>query len=98
MANSRSTLGKPLGRDAVRHGPHLGPGLRRAAPQNLRDSSEFLARSEFVRLRMRFGSQMAAALELGVSRSSLENWERGAVRVPAWALVAIGELARETGT
>jgi len=98
MANSRSTLGEPGGRDASCHGPHCGPGLRRAAPQNLRDSSELLARSEFVRLRMRFGSQMAAALELGVSRSSLENWERGAVRVPAWALVAIGELARETGT
>lgn len=98
MTSSRSSLGQSLGGDAVRHGPQCGPGLRRAAPLNLRDSSELAARSDFVRLRMRFGSQLDAALELGVARSTLENWERGAVRVPAWALVAIGELAKETGS
>lgn len=40
-------------------------------------------------------TQLAAAQWLTVSRQSVEDWERGATRVPAWAIAAIERAAGE---
>ena len=63
----------------------LHPGLAKT----LRQSGETEARVRFVRARQAIGSQLHVAQLLGVSPSSLADWERGAAKVPGWALVAI---------
>lgn len=97
MTDSRSSQRKPGGGDSC-HADQHRHGPRKTQPQKLRDSHELACRSEFVQLRMQFGTQAQAAVALGVSRASVENWERGSVRIPAWALRAIREAAKETGT
>lgn len=66
--------------------------LRAVAPSALAEVSEREARRRFRYLRMaRFRSQLAAAIFLGVGIRSVERWESGAVRIPAWALVALDQ-------
>jgi DNA-binding transcriptional regulator YiaG len=63
--------------------------LAKASPENVRGLAEQEARVRFIRARRALGlSQTAIAIELGCSVDSVELWERGKVRVPAWALVA----------
>ena len=63
--------------------------LAKVSPENVRSLAEQEARMRFIRARRALGlSQTAIALELGCSVDSVELWERGKVRVPAWALVA----------
>lgn len=58
--------------------------------QEARESAEREARRLFTVSRQQRGwSQLRASTELGVGASTLADWERGAARVPAWALVAI---------
>lgn len=63
----------------------LGPGLAKSP----RQTWEADARFRFVRARRAIGTQQQVAIQLGVSRQAVEDWERGAAKVPGWALVAI---------
>jgi DNA-binding transcriptional regulator YiaG len=67
------------------------------APANLSERYELEARRRFRALRMaRFGSQLDAAIYLDVSTRTVERWESGAVRIPAWSIVALesAQIAR----
>lgn len=75
---------------APRHASNLRP-LAKCAP---RDSGDRAARARFVAARHKIGlTQLEAAEYLGVGSSSLADWERGAARIPAWALVEIERRA-----
>jgi DNA-binding transcriptional regulator YiaG len=64
--------------------------LLRCAPGDLRVSAERAARAEFVTFRHELGfTQVEAAKQIGCSKSSVEDWERGAVTVPGWAPKAL---------
>lgn len=68
--------------------------LQKASPENVRALAEHEARVRFIRARRALGlSQTAIAIKLGCSVDSVELWERGKVRVPAWALVAAEKKA-----
>lgn len=55
-----------------------------------REAGEREARRRFRVARESLGlTQLAAAYALGVGATSVEDWERGAARLPAWALVAL---------
>lgn len=74
----------------VGHANNLRP-LAKAAP---RDSGEREAVRRFIKARNKLGlSQLGAAERLGVSDSSVADWERGAARIPAWALVELERRA-----
>lgn len=67
------------------------------APGETRGTYEREARGRFIAARRALGlSQLGAAARLEVDRSTVEDWERGAARVPAWALLAVEQ--RRTGT
>jgi DNA-binding transcriptional regulator YiaG len=71
---------------------HTGKVLtfERRAPGDLRVSAEACARREFIAHRHELEwSQVETALRIGCSKSSVEDWERGAVTLPAWALQAL---------
>lgn len=75
MTDSRSTLGEPGGRDAVRHGPSIASS-RRSGTATLRHCVR--------RARVRMGwTQEQAAHECGVSLDTWQRWEAGktAIRV-----------------
>lgn len=62
-------------------------------PKSPRDTWERKAVRRFRAARQALGwTQLTTAQRLGVSTTSIEDWERGAVRVPGWALVAIEAL------
>jgi DNA-binding transcriptional regulator YiaG len=64
------------------------------SPRDRRGIYERTARSRFAQLRRASGlSQLAWSLRIGCSRSSVEDWERGANSPPAWAIVAAEEAA-----
>ncbi len=74
----------------VGHANSLRPPAK-AAP---RDSGEREAVRRFIRARRKLGlSQFGAAERLGVSDTSVSDWERGAARMPAWALAELERLA-----
>ncbi len=82
-------------------GPDSVRQLASCTPQEIRGIAEQRSRIELLRARTAAGiSQLQLALELDVSCSSVEDWERGATRVPAWALQATEALAqmRKLGT
>ena len=69
--------------------------LASCTPQQIRGIAEQRSRIELLRARTAGGmSQLQLATELGVSCSSVEDWERGATRVPAWALQATEALGK----
>jgi DNA-binding transcriptional regulator YiaG len=79
--------------------------LQKCAPEELRERSERVTRARFIRARTTLGlSQLETSARLGVHRSSVEDWERGATRLPAWALDALESdsvvlrAARKVGT
>lgn len=68
--------------------------IAKASPENVRSLAEREARVRFIRARRARGlSQVACAQRLGCSVDSVELWERGKSRVPAWALVELERLA-----
>ena len=70
--------------------------LHHHAPRAIRETAERVARARFRAARRALGwSQLQAAMWLGVARSTVEDWERGATRVQAWALVALEQHAAE---
>jgi hypothetical protein len=101
MTDSRSTLGEPGGRDAVRHADILRP-LRKCTPADLRGSAQREARRRIALARRALGlTQESFAARLGCSVDSVERWEAGKVAVPGWAVVVVGEWIEnleETGT
>lgn len=67
----------------------------KAAPREVREACERESRRRFIAARRVIGlSQLEVAMRLGSSRSAVEDWERGATRIPGWALVAIEGLAK----
>jgi DNA-binding transcriptional regulator YiaG len=67
--------------------------LEKCAPEELRVKAERQARCRFVTLRRASGlTQLAWAARAKCDRASVENWERGASRVPAWAVEVAGAL------
>ena len=61
-----------------------------------RERGERGARRRFTAARHKIGmTQLEAARVLGVGTTTLEDWERGAARLPAWALDEIERLAGE---
>lgn len=59
-----------------------------------RDRGEREARRRFAAARHKIGmTQLEASRALGVGTTTLEDWERGATRLPAWALVEIESRA-----
>jgi len=67
--------------------------LHKAAPAGLRESWKRTARGQLLRARAELGlSQLALSFRLGVARSTVERWEAGVLKVPGWALVALGEM------
>lgn len=75
---------------AAPHASNLRP-VAKAAP---RETAESAAHARFIRARHKLGlSQMTAARVLGVSERALADWERGAARLPAWALVELERRA-----
>jgi DNA-binding transcriptional regulator YiaG len=68
--------------------------LQKCTPSDRREESEREARRRFIAARNRLGlSQLETSARLGVHRSSVEDWERGAKRLPSWALVALEKEA-----
>jgi hypothetical protein len=65
------------------------------APREIRVCAERESRRLFVCARLHIGTQLDAARFLGVSRSTLEDWERGASRIPCWAFVAVQTFKRK---
>lgn len=65
--------------------PKLGPGLAKSP----REAGEREARARFVRARRAIGSQLEVSILLGIGQTTIEDWERGAARVPAWALLVL---------
>jgi DNA-binding transcriptional regulator YiaG len=64
--------------------------LQKCAPEQIRDSCERAGRARFISARVTLGwSQLETSFRLGVHRSTVEDWERGATRLPMWALVAL---------
>jgi len=64
------------------------------APRHDRGKWERAARCRFRALRAASGlSQLGWSVAAGVGVSSVEDWERGAVRVPGWALELAASLA-----
>ena len=86
------------GGDRVAHVVQRGPGLSKCQPADVRGTAGREARRQFALMRRSFGSQAAAARELGCSEDSVMRWEAGKASVPGWALVAIRELTTRTGT
>jgi DNA-binding transcriptional regulator YiaG len=76
--------------------------LAKCAPREIRGNAEQRVRGRFVRARTTASlTQIQCAAWLGVSTSSVEDWERGASRIPAWALDEVEALVvdrRSTGT
>jgi DNA-binding transcriptional regulator YiaG len=69
--------------------------IAKCSPVETRGIAEQRARSELLRARAVCGmSQLQLAINLDVSRSTVEDWERGAARVPAWALQATEAFAQ----
>lgn len=69
--------------------------IARCAPCEIRGIAERRARVELLRARTVAGlSQLQLAININVSRSTVEDWERGATRVPAWALQATEAFAQ----
>lgn len=69
--------------------------LEAPAPADLRKAWETTARVRFIRSRRALGlSQGGAAALIHASADSVERWEAGRVRVPAWALVALEDRLR----
>jgi len=67
----------------------------KCAPREIRGIAERRSRVELLRARAAAGmSQLQLAINLDVSRSTVEDWERGASRVPAWALQATEAFAQ----
>ena len=62
------------------------------ATDDLRAKALTSSRVRFLRARRLVGSQEAAARLLGASVDSIQLWERGKARIPAWALVLVEEL------
>jgi DNA-binding transcriptional regulator YiaG len=62
--------------------------LAKCGPDESREKYERVARDDFRSLRRLTGSQRAFAERHGCDQSTVEDWERGASRVPAWALRA----------
>lgn len=61
-----------------------------STPATLSERAELAARRRFRFVRMaRFSSMLEAAVFLQVAPRTVERWEAGAVRIPAWALVAL---------
>jgi len=68
--------------------------VAKCSPKELREASERAGRALFIAARHSRGwTQLEASTRLGVDRASVENWERGATRVPLWALLALERLA-----
>ena len=79
MANSRSTLGEPLGRDAVRHGPSIASS-RRSGTATLRHCVR--------QARVRLGwTQEQAAFQCGVSLDTWQRWESGKTSIRVTVLL-----------
>lgn len=65
-------------------------------PSSPREDGEREARRRFRAARQSLGiTQLRASQMLGIGTTTIEDWERGAVRLPAWALVAIEGRAAE---
>lgn len=70
------------------------PTLRLVGEPTPREAGEREARRRFRAARLAAGlTQLEAAHRLGVGSTSLEDWERGAARLPAWALVELEAAA-----
>lgn len=70
------------------------PNLRIVGELAPRDSGEREARRRFRAARLALGlTQLEAAHRLAVGATSIEDWERGAARLPAWALVELERRA-----
>ena len=68
------------------HASNMGPGLANAP----RETGEREARRRFLAARSELElSQLASAESLRVSDSTLADWERGARKLPAWALLVL---------
>lgn len=68
--------------------------VAKCTPEELRGSCEREARAEFILARQALGlTQYELSVRLGVDRTTVENWERGATRVPSWAAKALERLA-----
>jgi len=76
--------------------------LARCTPGELRGIAEARAKRELLQLRSALNySQLRLSQELNVNVTTVEDWERGATRVPAWALIACRALLiirRATGS
>jgi DNA-binding transcriptional regulator YiaG len=77
-------------------GPDSIRRLAKCSPVEIRGIVELRTRAELLRARTAAGmSQLQLSMQLEVSRSAVEDWERGASRVPAWALEATRLLAAQ---
>lgn len=91
-SSSAPSVGEPSSEPLrlVGHAVKVGPSVARAP----RQSGEDAARRRFRAARHKIGmGQTDAAIWLGVAESTLADWERGASRIPAWALVEIERRA-----
>lgn len=69
--------------------------LAKASPREVRGITEQRARVKLRRARMSAClTQLQLAHKLDVSVSSVEDWERGACRIPAWVVDATEGLAQ----
>lgn len=78
--------------------PILRP-LRKCSPETVRGIAEHQARLRFLRTRRSLGlTQASLASELGCSVDSVELWEGGKARVPAWVFeTEVMRAARKVG-
>lgn len=75
------------------HTQNLRP-VAKCTPEQLRESCERETCAEFVAARQALGlTQLELSIRLGVDRATVENWERGATRLPGWAIRALERLA-----
>ncbi len=76
-------------------------GLRRCDPTTLRGGAEIGAHARFCTMRAKlFRRQLDCAVALAVDEATVQRWESGAVRIPAWAveaLVMFGERMKAVG-
>jgi predicted transcriptional regulator len=70
--------------------------LRSAAPSRVSDPDALEARREFRALRLQlWPSQLAASIELGIGRASVERYETGASSAPHKLICKMRRLVRE---
>jgi DNA-binding XRE family transcriptional regulator len=69
--------------------------IAKCSPAETRGIAEQRSRGELLRARAAAGfTQLQLAMAIGVARQTVEDWERGAARVPAWALQATEAFAQ----